>query len=294
MGNGENTQLVNVAVFVDYENVHKTLKENKTNVIRDGFFDRIRECFKERGRRIVKIAVYCNFDNEDLYESHHQSLLQSYGVETIHTSNQGKNFADLQLTIDVMNAMYLNNNIDEFIIMSNDKDMTPLLNNIRYNKRKATVITTGSLYNRTLCSFADEQISYEEILNTKVSRCMIDDLRDKLYGNLRKYFDNMYDRYSNGNMSGNSQNFKHIGLDYFCEIQAENCMLMKYEVYKCIGELNRDGAVSFYIYNYKGKQYHGLVPTDQKELLISENIIKESDLLDYDVGSQVSQLYQKI
>ena len=104
----------NVALFIDYENVHKTLLKRNSNAIRDGFFDRVREWFKDKGRRIVKIAVYCNFDNKDLYESYHQSLLQSYGVETIHTSNQGKNFADLQLTIDVMNAMYLNDNIDEF------------------------------------------------------------------------------------------------------------------------------------------------------------------------------------
>ena len=54
--------------------------------------------------------------------------MQSYGVETIHTSNQGKNYADLKLAIDVLNSMYTNDNIDEFIIMSNDKDMTPLLN----------------------------------------------------------------------------------------------------------------------------------------------------------------------
>ncbi len=293
MGSDEKTQLVNVAVFVDYENVHKTLKESKTNVIRDGFFDKIRECFKEKGRRIVKIAVYCNFDNEDLYESHHQSLLQSYGVETIHTSNQGKNFADLQLTIDVMNAMYLNSNIDEFVIMSNDKDMTPLLNSIRYNKRKAAVITTGSLYNRALCSFADEQIPYEEILDTAVSHCMIDDLRDKIYGNLRKYFDNMYGRYSNDNISGNPQGFKHIGLDYFCEIQTGSCMLMRYEVYKCIGELNRSGKILFYVYSYNGKRYYALAPTDKKELLVSESIISKSDLRDYDVEPQVSQLYEK-
>ena len=139
----EQKNLYNVALFIDYENVYKNLLEENRNVIRDGFFEKIREWCRKNNRRLVKIAVYCNYDNEDLHESYHQSLLQSYGVESIHTSNQGKNFADLQITIDVLTAMHLNDNIDEFFIMSNDKDMTPLLNNIRYNKRKAH---TGEKY----------------------------------------------------------------------------------------------------------------------------------------------------
>ena len=53
-----------------------------------------------------------------MHDSYHQSLLQSCGVETIHTSNQGKNFADLQITIDVLNAMHMNSNIDEFMIIT--------------------------------------------------------------------------------------------------------------------------------------------------------------------------------
>ena len=28
----------NVAVYVDYENIHKTLLKEKTNVLREGFF----------------------------------------------------------------------------------------------------------------------------------------------------------------------------------------------------------------------------------------------------------------
>ena len=126
----------NVAVYIDYENVVKTLINNYKNPIHDGFFDRLRVWAKDKNMRLVKTAVYCNFDVKYLYKFFHQSLLQSYGVETIHTSNQGKNYADLKIAIDVLNEMYTNSNIDEFIIMSNDKDMTPLLNTIKANKRR--------------------------------------------------------------------------------------------------------------------------------------------------------------
>ena len=59
-------------------------------------------------RRLIKTAVYCSYDNEDLHNIFHQSLLQLYGVESIHTSNVGNFFADLQVTIDVLTVMHLN------------------------------------------------------------------------------------------------------------------------------------------------------------------------------------------
>lgn len=293
MAAGTNMQLTNAAVFIDYENVHKTLLESNRNAIRDGFFDKIRAWFKEHDRRVVKIAVYCNFDNEDLYESHHQTLLQSYGVETVHTSNQGKNFADLQLTIDVMNAMYLNDNIDEFIIMSNDKDMTPLLNNVRYNKRKAVVITTGDMYNKALCSFADEQITYEMIMSQKVSECVIDGLRDKIYDNLSRYFENMIRKYCDMRNNGLPAEFKHIGLDHFCDTQVKYCTLMVYEVYRCISELKLSNKILFYTYNYRGIPYIAVMPSDKKEILVNESIINESDIREYDIEEKTVQVYDR-
>ena len=177
----------NVAVFIDYENVYKALLEEKTNVLRLAFFEKLRKWCSEHQRRVVRIVVYCNFDNMDLHESFHQSVLQSYGVETVHTSNQGKNYADLKITIDVLSSMYSNNNIDEFFIMSNDKDMTPLLNTIRANKRNVAVITTGSTYNPSICEFADSHIELEEICDVEVTHKIIDDIANAYWNKLESY-----------------------------------------------------------------------------------------------------------
>lgn len=136
----------NVAIFIDYENIYKVLLPENKNLLRMGFFEKLREWCKTNSQRIVKIVSYCKYDNSDLYDSYHQSKLQEYGVETVHTSNRGKNYADMQLAIDVLNQMYLNENIDEFIIISNDKDMSPLINTIKANKRKAVLITANDNY----------------------------------------------------------------------------------------------------------------------------------------------------
>jgi len=283
-----NYNLYNVALFIDYENVYLNLLEENRNVIRDGFFEKIREWCRKNNRRLVKIAVYCNYDNEDLHNSFHQSLLQSYGVESIHTSNQGKNFADLQITIDVLNAMYLNDNIDEFMIMSNDKDMTPLLNNIRYNKRKVSVITVGTKYNDTICSFSDEQIKYEEIFKENVPQLYIDVLEERIKKNLWNAFAR-----NKSNYTGDSKSFQHIGFEYFCDMQMKLCNLMIYEVYNCIKNLNDKKEIILYNYNFKGRNYMGICPHAVQNYLKTELSVKETDFVTLDIKSKVLDLYAK-
>ena len=65
----EKNNLYNAALFIDYENVYKNLLHENRNIIRDGFFEKIRKWCQKNNRRLVKIAVYCNYDNQDLHES---------------------------------------------------------------------------------------------------------------------------------------------------------------------------------------------------------------------------------
>lgn len=289
-GSGEDARFYNVALFIDYENVYKSLRREYKNAIRMGFFEKIRVWCTSHRRRLVKIAVYCNFDNQDLYESYHQSLLQNFGVETIHTSNQGKNFADLQITIDVLNAMYLNNNIDEFMIMSNDKDMTPLLNTIRLNKRKVSVITTGNDYNKAICSFSDEQIAYEDVTAEDAGRLEIEEIEDIFYDGLCSYTDSRLAAYRSARTSPPPQ-FSHYGLDYNLPIQMKYYKLMLYEVANILAQLKKRGLIDFYEYQYNGRMFTGLVPCCKKPELISEGILDKRDFCGFDIEQFVLDKY---
>ena len=226
----------NVAVFIDYENVYKALLEEKTNVLRLAFFEKLRKWCSEHQRRVVRIVVYCNFDNMDLHESFHQSVLQSYGVETVHTSNQGKNYADLKITIDVLSSMYSNNNIDEFFIMSNDKDMTPLLNTIRANKRNVAVITTGSTYNPSICEFADSHIELEEICDVEVTHKIIDDIANAYWNKLESYINAQI---SNFGVTGK---YAHYELKYVLTNEIRYSKVMSYELATIIVESFDNGS----------------------------------------------------
>lgn len=287
---GEESRFYNVALFIDYENVYKSLRKEYKNPIRMGFFEKIRIWCASRRRRLVKIAVYCNFDNQDLHESYHQSLLQSFGVETIHTSNQGKNFADLQITIDVLNAMYLNDNIDEFMIMSNDKDMTPLLNTIRLNKRRVSVITTGSEYNKAICSFSDQQIAYEDVVKETAGKLEIEELEDIFYEGLCAYTESKLAAFRSSGSSSSPQ-FTHYGLEHSLPAQAKYYKLMLYEVANILAHLKKRNLLDFYEYYFNGRRFTGLVPCCKKQELISAGILKSEDFYPFDIEQYVKEKY---
>lgn len=278
----------NVAVYVDYENIHKTLTKNKTNVLRMGFFERLRAWCAKNDKRIVQTQVYCNFDNEDLYQSHHQTTLQNYGVETIHTSNQGKNYADLKISIDVLTSMYSNDNIDEFIIVSNDKDMIPLLNSIRANKRNVYVITAGEDYNRSICEFADKHITLEEICETEAEHLIIDDLKDKYWKSYCNYIDEKITKVKNG------EAYSHYSLDYNVKNTVGYLKLFSYELYTVVKELYKENKIIFYNYIFRGSNNIAFIPSDKKQYFLDNSIISINDIIDsYDIDADIDEEYEK-
>jgi hypothetical protein len=57
-------------------------------------------------------------------------------------TSQGKNAADICLVVDVMAALHAPTRFDEFVIMSGDADLTPLLRHLRAADRRITVLST--------------------------------------------------------------------------------------------------------------------------------------------------------
>lgn len=281
------TQPSNVAVFIDYENVYKALLEKHSNILRLSFLEKLRKWCSDNQRRAVRIVVYCNFDNTDLHESYHQSILQSYGVETVHTSNQGKNYADLKITIDVLTSMYSNDNIDEFFIMSNDKDMTPLLNTIRENKRNVSIITTGDNYNPTICEFSDKHITLEEICETEVEHKIIDDIKANYLLKMEQYINNQLINFPT------TKKYNHSQLEYVLKNELRYSKVMSYELATILKDLLVSNDIFFYNYTY-GKLCIGFAPISKKSEMVTLGIITEADVInDFDIQKIIDDLYAK-
>lgn len=284
-------KLYNVAIYIDYENVYKTLLYQYKNLLRLGFFEKLNKWCKSKNLRIVKIIAYCNFDNRDLMESRHQTKLQEYGVSTIHTSNRGKNYADLQITIDALNDMYINNNIDEFIIMSNDKDMSPLLNTIKLNKRKVTLLTVGTNFDFALCNVPDEHITLDDILSIDMDKkdLYIQRVEEEVQENIESYARSNLDNAIN---SGSS--FKHIEVKYYVENQDTYSSIMEYELYNILKNLYEKDIIFIYRYFYRNSEFYAIMPTAYKEEAIYNNILTPEDILDYyDFDSLIKKSYEE-
>ena len=283
-----NNEMYNVAIYIDYENIYKTLLKEKKNLLREGFFESISKWCKDNNLRIVKIVAYCNFDNEDLYKSYHQTILQEYGVNTVHTSNRGKNYSDLQISIDAINDMYLNRNIDEFIIMSNDKDMSPLLNTIKSNKKKVILLTVGETYDYALCNVPDEHITLENILEKVDEKSLyIHHIEEKVHENIQMYVREQL------NMFSKKEEFKKFELNYAVENQVKYKHIMDYEMYHIFQILYVSKKIFVYQYDFRGKTFYGVACEEQKKEMIDLDIIKEEDIQNnFDFEYLISKCYE--
>ncbi|NLL01075.1 MAG: NYN domain-containing protein [Clostridiales bacterium] len=282
-------KLYNVAIYIDYENVYKTLLGQYKNLLRLGFFEKLHKWCKAKNLRIVKIIAYCNFDNKDLMESRHQTRLQEYGINTVHTSNRGKNYADQQITIDALNDMYINDNIDEFIIMSNDKDMSPLLNTIKLNKRKVTLLTVGTNYDFALCNVPDEHITLNDILNIKMD--------EELYiQRVEREVKENIENYAKSNLEASimkNTEFKHIEIKYYVENQDTYSSIMEYELYNMLKNLYDKKLISIYRYTYRNSTFYAIMPTNYLDKAIDNNIIKTEDIEEnYNFDSLIKRSYE--
>jgi uncharacterized LabA/DUF88 family protein len=115
---------MNAIVFVDYENISALLKKYGKDPLEIDFFRVIQTKLKEANLHIIDFTVYGNFEKKT-FNNKQQTLLRIRGLQTRHTSNNGKNSGDLELTVDAIRALYKNPSITVFVIISSDRDIIP-------------------------------------------------------------------------------------------------------------------------------------------------------------------------
>lgn len=110
-----------------------------------------------------------NKPGERLYFSRFRPFFTQAGVEVVDCpalTKGSKNGADIRIVIDVMTALRANTRYEEFVIASADADFTPLLEVVRADDRRVTVIATSSTataYESLADRFLDEQDVFELI-----------------------------------------------------------------------------------------------------------------------------------
>jgi uncharacterized LabA/DUF88 family protein len=149
-------------VYIDFENISELLKKSGHDPLEMNFFKVIQEKLKTIGLNIIDIIVFGNFE-KDTANGKQQTLLRAMGLQTRHASNNGKNSSDLELTVNALRDLFRNPNIDVFVIASSDRDIIPLLKEIKYENKYSFIITTRNGFNPTVIKYADSHEYIEDI-----------------------------------------------------------------------------------------------------------------------------------
>ncbi len=278
----------NVIIYVDYENIHKIELAKKQNLLRLGFFEKIRKWAEVEKLRILDIKVYCNFDTKDLYESKHQTKLQEYGVETYHTSNKGKNYSDLKIAVDLLEELYENSNVDGFILVSNDKDMTPLIKTIKRYKQFVYLVTDDDSFDDALVNFPDKHILLSDIFKNE-SELQINKVETAIMESLDKYLNDKLYKYKK-----DKSTMIHNGIDYYINNSFSHFNIFKYEFANILKVLYEKKKIILYNYDYKGSKMTALTIDKLTIEYMKEGVFKEEDKIDdYDFAKTVDKIYEE-
>jgi uncharacterized protein (TIGR00288 family) len=164
----------NAMVFVDYENIHRRLLDYGKSVVDEDIIHKIKEYAYNVGLNVLNFYIFANFDNEDFHKTFHQTSLQSQGVTTRHTPNNGKNSSDIQMVVEVMRVLFLNEDVDVFVIISSDRDMIPLLQALKHHNKITFLITTKAGFEKNMINFADNHDYLEDIIDLDIDYLNID------------------------------------------------------------------------------------------------------------------------
>ncbi|NJN67388.1 MAG: NYN domain-containing protein [Chloroflexaceae bacterium] len=157
-----------VAVFIDFENVYVSVHEKLDE---SPNFESIMDRCNDIGRVVIARAY------ADWYRYPRiTSALYANGIEPIYvptyyydkemgrTGRAIKNSVDMNLCIDAMKALFINANVEKFVLITGDRDFIPLVNSIRQQGKEVFIIGIGGAASAHLAQSADEFIFYEQLI----------------------------------------------------------------------------------------------------------------------------------
>lgn len=277
-------------VLLDYENVHKILGKYGESAQSKDLFVKIREYCKTNGLDILDIIVYCNFDRPELTESFHQTWLQQNNIEVRHTSNNGKNYADLQIAIDALEQVYRNNNVNAIVLFSSDKDMIPLVKAIRRNDKSVYWITSVQDCAPGMDLFPNKHEILETLLNIK------DASGNPIVAITKTHKDIVYE-FIKEFISNSSKQPNTVSVEYIIKNLLERKKLLRTDILRHLSELENENKITVYEYEFTTpggtpRNSEGIIP-DSKVAEYSTTVPKYRALTGYFSLAKVTELLGK-
>jgi uncharacterized protein (TIGR00288 family) len=150
---------LNIAVFVDYDNIEIGLK---TTLHREFDVSLPLESLKERGDIVAKFA-YANWGRQEgATRQMAENAVQM--VQRIPSPRGDKNGADINLALDALEMAFTHSHVNAFAIVSGDSDFIPLVNKLKEYGKTVFVVGGKAFTSTILQQNCHEFISYESLL----------------------------------------------------------------------------------------------------------------------------------
>ena len=156
---------LNIAVFVDYDNIEIGLK---STLRREFDVSLALDALKERGDLIAKFA-YANWGRQDgATRQMAENAVQM--VQRIPSPRGDKNGADINLALDALEMAFTHTHVNAFAIVSGDSDFIPLVNKLKEYGKTVFVVGGKAFTSTILQQNCHEFISFESLLSDAPER----------------------------------------------------------------------------------------------------------------------------
>ncbi|MCS7283104.1 MAG: NYN domain-containing protein [Anaerolineae bacterium] len=150
-----------VALFVDYENLHRSVQDQWDEPVQ---WQKVLGAAERWGRVVIRRAY------ADWATCGQQKELLSLGFELIHVAGHGKNAADLRLTIDVVDLVAARAHPATHIVLaSGDSDFTDLVHYLHTRGKFVVGVGVRATSAASLIVACDEFVYYDDLVE-KVAR----------------------------------------------------------------------------------------------------------------------------
>ena len=165
MASTSSTEIQNMALFCDFENVALGVRDAKY-----AQFDirKVLERLLVKGDIVVKKA-YCDWERyKDFKRGMHEAAFEL--IEIPHVRQSGKNSADIRMVVDALDLCYTKAHVDAFVIISGDSDFSPLVSKLRENNKIVIGVGVRSSTSDLLVGNCDEFIFYDDLVKAEEAR----------------------------------------------------------------------------------------------------------------------------
>jgi uncharacterized protein (TIGR00288 family) len=163
MSMASQTEITNMAVFCDFENVALGVRD--ANYAKFDI-DKVLERLLLKGNIVVRKA-YCDWDRYKQFKrSMHEASFEL--IEIPHVRQSGKNSADIRMVVDALDLCYTKAHLDTFVLLTGDSDFSPLVAKLRENAKTVIGVGVKQSTSDLLINICDEFIYYDDLVREQL------------------------------------------------------------------------------------------------------------------------------